>query len=233
MRNAGEINALIICLLLAASVVPIRGLTQGLLRQPGSCGLYFKNMGELKKQLGEQVQFYRFHEGERIASIGAQCANWEAAFMTLCDSVDLYLEDIDSTSLNDSQVRSAWQYYSAMANAPIRTTTHVVIGNDTTTLLPSNFFDKIIIINSFHEFNQQVRMLADIRDKLKPGGRLEIDETLARKSGELHIQCHKRIFTEEELIEIVEKTGFHYLEGLNMNFRASVPVRKIFAFEKR
>jgi ubiquinone/menaquinone biosynthesis C-methylase UbiE len=206
--------------------------SQNLLSFKEHCGLYFKNIDQLKKQIAEQVKFYDFHQGETVASIGAQCANWEASFAVLSDSIHFYLEDIDSTSLNAAQASFAWKYYSQLSGKQISSSFNIVIGRDTSTNLPDQFFDKIIIINSFHEFSDQQKMLADILKKLKPNGILNIDEILAKKSGELHIQCHQRIYTENELIEILQKNGFKYVGGLDMNFRNSKPVRKIFAFEK-
>jgi hypothetical protein len=73
-------------------------------------------------------------------------------------------------------------------------------------------------------------MLADIKKKLNPRGMLYIDETLARKSGELHGVCHKRIYLNSELIDLLKANGFEYVDALDMKFRKSKPVRKIFAF---
>jgi predicted methyltransferase len=205
---------------------------QNLKSIPGHCGLYYGTMDQLNRQITEQVKFYDFQPGQTVASIGAQCANWEAAFAVKTDSIIFYLEDIDSTTLNDKQAGFTWNYYSTLSQKKITCTYKIIIGNEKSTNLPTLFFDKILIINSFHEFSDQPQMLADIAEKLKPGGVLYIDETLAKKSGELHIQCKKRIFTSEEIIEIFKKNGFQFIDGKNMDFRKSKPVRKIFAFKK-
>jgi ubiquinone/menaquinone biosynthesis C-methylase UbiE len=233
MKKNGKISDMkkILLLIIVFHIVNL-GSSQNLLSFKKHCGLYFKTIDQLKKQVAEQVKFYDFHKGETVASIGAQCANWEASFAVLSDSINFYLEDIDPASLNTEQVSFAWKYYSQLSGKQISSSFHIVIGSDTTTNLPDQFFDKIIIINSFHEFSDQQKMLADILKKLKPNGILNIDETLAKKSGDVHIQCHKRIYTENELIEILEKNGFKYINGLDMNFRNSKPVRKIFAFKK-
>lgn len=108
----------------------------------------------------------------------------------------------------------------------------LVVGTETATNLPDHLFDKILIINSFHEFTYQKEMLRDIAKKLKPGGILYIDEALARKSGELHSVCNKRIYVDEELINILKENGYEYIDGDVRSFRKSKPVRKIFAFKK-
>jgi ubiquinone/menaquinone biosynthesis C-methylase UbiE len=108
-----------------------------------------------------------------------------------------------------------------------------VLGDEKKTNLPNQLFDKVMIINSFHEFTYQEEMLEDIARKLKPGGLLYIDEALARRAGELHGVCKKRIYLDEELVSFLKENGYEYVDGLDMKFRKSKPVRKIFAFRKK
>lgn len=198
----------------------------------GHCGLYYKTLESLHKQQDSILQFYNFQSGQTIASIGAQCCNWEAAYAAVSDNLNFYLEDIDSAYFNEKQASFAWKYYDSLCGKPMTSNYRLVLGDEKKTNLPDRLFDKILIINSFHEFTFQKEMLADIKNKLKPGGILFIDETLARRSGELHGVCHKRIYLSEELIAILKETGFEYVDGLDMEFRKSKPVRKIFAFKK-
>jgi ubiquinone/menaquinone biosynthesis C-methylase UbiE len=107
----------------------------------------------------------------------------------------------------------------------------MIIGTERSTALPENTFDKMLIINSFHEFSYQTEMLADIKQKLKTGGILYIDEALPKRPGQLHGICNKPMFTQEEMIAALEKNGFEYINGLDMNFRNKKPLRKIFAFQ--
>ena len=196
------------------------------------CGLYYLNYEDLLTRKGAELEFYNFKAGQTIASIGAQCCHWEAAYAAASDSLDFWLEDIDSSFFNERQASFAWNYYDSMLGRPMNSTRHLILGDEKKTNLPDTSFDKILIINSFHEFNFQKEMLADIKMKLKPFGILYIDETLAKKAGELHGVCHKRIYLPEELIAILKENGFEYVDGLGMKFRKSKPVRKIFAFMK-
>jgi ubiquinone/menaquinone biosynthesis C-methylase UbiE len=106
----------------------------------------------------------------------------------------------------------------------------MIIGDERSTSLPENTFDKILVINSFHEFTFKAEMLADIKKKLKPGGVLYIDEALPRKQRQLHGICNKPMFTNEETIAIFEKNGFEYIGGIDFNYGQKNPIRKIFAF---
>jgi SAM-dependent methyltransferase len=201
-------------------------------RIKGRPGYFYKDMGRLEKQMSGVVKFYDLRPGQAIASIGAQSGNVEASIAALSDSLLFYLEDIDPKTLNDSNVAFAWKYYSELRGKPITCQYKIFIGDEESTNLPEHYFDKILIVNSFHEFSNQKKMLADIRSKLKRDGILFIDEVVARKNGDLHVQCKKRIFTEEEMVAIFKENGFEYTHGMDMSFRKSKPSRKIYAFKK-
>lgn len=106
----------------------------------------------------------------------------------------------------------------------------MILGDEKSTSLPENSFDKILIINSFHEFTFVTEMLTDIKKKLKPGGILYIDEALPIKQGQLHGICNHPMLTHEETIAVLVKNGFEYINGIDFNYRRKNPTRKIFAF---
>jgi SAM-dependent methyltransferase len=197
------------------------------------CGGFYKSMDDLRKMQQKEIGFYDFRSGQTIASIGAQCCHWEAAYAATTDSVTFYLEDIDSSKFKKSQVEFAWNYYSTLRGRPMTSDYKMIIGDERSTSLPENTFDKILIINSFHEFTYQAEMLADIKKKLKAGGILYIDEALPKRSGQLHGICNLPMHTNEETIAIFEKNGFEYINGIDFNYRQKVPVRKIFAFRMK
>jgi len=194
------------------------------------CGGFYKSMDDLRKMQQKEIGFYGFRSGQTIASIGAQCGHWEAAYAATTDSVTFYLEDIDSSKFKKAQVEFAWNYYATIRGRPMTSDYNMIIGDERSTSLPEDTFDKILIINSFHEFTFQAEMLADIKKKLKPDGILYIDEALPKRQGQLHGICNKPMLTNEETIELFAKNGFEYIDGIDFNYRQKVPVRKIFAF---
>jgi SAM-dependent methyltransferase len=198
----------------------------------GYCGIFYKTMEDLYRQKQTELDFYNFHSGQAVASIGAQCGHWEAAYASTTDSVRFCLEDIDTAFFNKRQVSFAWHYYDSLRGRPMTCTYTMITGTEESTLLPEYTFDKIIIINSFHEFSRVDEMLADIKTKLKPGGILYIDETVPKKLGQLHGVCKKPMFTSEEMISILSKNGYEYIDGLEILFRKGKPFRKIYAFRK-
>ena len=194
------------------------------------CGGFYKSMHDLLKMQQKEIGFYDFKSGQTIASIGAQCANWEAAYAATTDSVTFYLEDIDSSKFKKSQVEFAWNYYATLRGRPMTSVYKMIIGDERSTSLPENTFDKILVINSFHEFTFQAEMLADIKKKLKPDGILYIDEALPKRPGQLHGICNLPMLNSEEMIAVFANNGFEYVNGLDFNYRQKKPVRKIFAF---
>ena len=217
-----------ICLL----VLRLQADAQKMQMIKGYCGLYYKTMDDLYRQKQSELDFYEFESGQVVASIGAQCGHWEAAYASTTDSVQFYLEDIDTAFFNQRQIGFAWHYYDSLRGRPMTSTYSLITGTEESTLLPENTFDKIIIINSFHEFTQQEEMLADIKTKLKANGILYIDETVPKKPGQLHGVCKKPMFTSEKMISIFSKNGYEYIDGLEILFRKGKPFRKIYAFRK-
>jgi SAM-dependent methyltransferase len=210
-----------------------QGNAQKMQRVEGYCGYYYKTMEDLYHQKQQELDFYKFKPGQTIASIGAQCGNWEAAYAATTDSIRFYLEDIDTCSFNKKQVGFAWHYYDSLRGSAMTSNYTMITGTEESTRLPENTFDKIIIINSFHEFTRRDEMLADIKSKLKPDGILYIDETVPKKEGQLHAQCKKPMLTPDEMISILTKNGYEYIDGLEILFRKGKPFRKIYAFRKR
>ena len=194
------------------------------------CGGFYKSMDDLRKMQQKEIGFYDFRSGQTIASIGAQCCFWEGAYAATTDSVTFYLEDIDTTKFKKEQTEFVWNYYANLRGRPMTSNYKMILGDERSTSLPENTFDKILIINSFHEFTFQSEMLADIKKKLKPGGILYVDEALPKRAGQLHGICNLRMLTSEETIAVFAKNGFEYVDGIDFNYRQKVPVRKIFAF---
>lgn len=220
------------CLAILFLLVCQSGNAQKMQMTKGYCGLYYYNMDDLYRQKQVELDFYDFKPGQTVASIGAQCSHWEAAFAATTDSIHFYLEDIDTTYFNNEQTGFAWHYYDSLRGSPMTCTYSLTIGTEKSTGLPDNSFDKILIINSFHEFTYRDEMLADIKTKLKPGGILYIDETVPKKPGQLHGVCKMPMLSHEEMINILSRNGFKYINGIELQFRKKWPMRKIYAFMK-
>lgn len=196
----------------------------------GYCGIYYKSMDDLYHQKQAELDFYQFRPGQRIASIGAQCSHWEAMFAAASDSIHFYLQDIDTSFFNPRQSAFAWHYYDSLRGKPTTSTYQMVLGTEHSTGLPEQIFDKIMIINSFHEFTNKAGMLSDLSGKLKKDGILYIDEAVPRKSGQKHGICKFPMLLQEEMIQILQANGYTLTGTINIDFRVNKTYRKIYAF---
>lgn len=160
----------------------------------------------------KSLSIYNFQENEIIASIGASSGVWEIWFASQVEGLTFYLQDIDSVNCNQEEIEYGVKYYEKLLRKPISGKFIPIIGTQYTTNLCQNTFDKVLIINSLHEFNSPEIILQDIHKILKSNGQLFIEEQIADFSGEIHEGCGKRLFTESELISLLEENNFYLKE---------------------
>jgi SAM-dependent methyltransferase len=160
----------------------------------------------------KSLSIYNFQPNETIASIGASSGVWEIWFASQVEGLTFYLQDIDPLNCNQEEIEYGIKYYEKLLQKSISGKFIPIIGTQSATNLPKNIFDKVLIINSLHEFEKPEIILQDIHEILKSNGKLFIEEQIAKFSGEIHEGCGKRLFTENELIEILKNCGFELIE---------------------
>jgi SAM-dependent methyltransferase len=198
----------------------------------GFHGTFYKSFEKLQLQHGAVAGFYNFKPHEKVASIGAQTCVGEAIYACFCDSVEFYLEDIDTTYFNRPQAAYVWNYYGNLRGKPLTSTYKLVTGTPEATRLPDLYFDKCLIINSFHEFTRPQAMLKDIYGKLKPGGLLYIDEQVPQKPGKKHGSCNMLLYSAKEMDDTVCAAGFKPAGGYTVTLHKGKPRRYIYAYQK-
>mgnify|MGYP002777653387 CR=1 FL=1 len=152
---------------------------------------------------------YDFQKGEVIASIGAYDGEREIIFSMMADSLTFYLQDINPIMLEPEQVAVRAEFWYNQANLTDRNVVfNSVRGREKDTRLPERFFDKILIENSLHEFTYPKEMLLSVARNLKPGGRVFIGEIMVGWRGQRHEGCLKRLYTEKQLLKLLDETGF-------------------------
>jgi ubiquinone/menaquinone biosynthesis C-methylase UbiE len=162
--------------------------------------------------LQKSLETYQFKPFETIASIGASSGVWEIWFASQVDNLTFYLQDIDPLNCNQEEIDYGVKYYEKLLQQKIIGTFIPVIGNQNQTNLPYKIFDKILIINSLHEFSLIDKILQDVKKCLKPSGVLFIEEQLTKASGEIHEGCGRRLFTQKELVDCLEENRFKMVE---------------------
>ncbi|MCU0470791.1 MAG: class I SAM-dependent methyltransferase [Arcicella sp.] len=160
----------------------------------------------------KSLSIYQFKENETIASIGASSGVWEIWFASQVENLTFYLQDIDEQNCNEEEIAYGVKYYENLLQKPISGKFIPIIGTPHQTNLPSDTFDKVLIINSLHEFQFPLFILRDIQRILRKEGTLFIEEQLANFQGEIHEGCGKRLFTQHELIDLLQKSGFQLKE---------------------
>ncbi len=173
------------------------------------------------------LEVYQFQKGEKIASVGAGGALWEVGFGFECDEICIYVQDINPELITPNEINDSIASLEKIYKKPFKSTIYSVVGSATKTHLPDNFFDKILIINSLHEFEYAAKIISDLRTKLIKGGKIFVEEQLASFTKEIHQGCGKLLFTKIELIALFKKNGFVCKNTFIRNKNVS-----IFCFEK-
>jgi ubiquinone/menaquinone biosynthesis C-methylase UbiE len=159
--------------------------------------------------------FDHFHlqTHEKVASIGCGGGLWEVLASFDTQQVAFHLQDINPELLNDQNLKETITYFEKQFGRPSDCSIQVTIGTPKETGLSTKYFDKVLLINSFHEFEYQIEMLVECQRILKPNGQLIVEEQPAKFSGELHEGCGKRLYLETELIDLFNKNGFQLIES--------------------
>ena len=156
----------------------------------------------------KSLSIYNLQPNETIASIGASSGVWEIWFASQVEGLTFYLQDIDPLNCNQEEIEYGIKYYEKLLQKPISGKFIPIIGTQSETNLPENLLDKVLVINSLHEFETPELILRDIQRILKTNGQLFIEEQIATFSGEIHEGCGKRLFTEIELINFLKENNF-------------------------
>jgi len=161
-----------------------------------------------------------FKANDVVADVGSGNGWFDVALGIKTDSVNFYLEEIDSSYIKDGRLNEAVVAYSKIKTKPITCTYHQTVGSEKGTNLPSDYFDKVLLIDCFHHLAFRNEMIADIKRILKPNGKLIVFEAVARKPGQIFRSCHMVIFTREEIIKSFAKDGLqlnHIYRTVNGN----------------
>lgn len=98
----------------------------------------------------------------------------------------------------------------------------VVFSSYTSATLPSASVDKIILVDTYHHFDDYAAMLASMLDALRPGGEMTVVDFDRREDSRDWIQGHVRA-PKETFREEIEAAGFEFIdeveiEGMVDNF---------------
>jgi SAM-dependent methyltransferase len=129
------------------------------------------NMDSIKNELASHcLDTINFRKGEVIADIGAGNGYLEGMLSLFRDSLTFYIQDIDTTICNKSAVGKVADFYKNLKKEPFNNNFIAVNGTDSTTNLPDNIFDKILMINTYQYIKKPKPFIKDVHKKLKNDG---------------------------------------------------------------
>ena len=152
---------------------------------------------------------------EKIASVGAGYGDEEVMMSVFNEGIDWTLQDIDSTALSPKIFNDVLHYFENIIKRPIKAKFSIIIGDEKKTNLSEDTYDKVLIINAYHEITEKASILADIHRNLNKNGKVIIVESMAKKKGQKHPGCHDLKLLEPEFLKEMEGFNFKFLNKIN------------------
>jgi SAM-dependent methyltransferase len=129
------------------------------------------NPDSIKQELASNcLDTINFVNGQIIADIGAGNGYLEGMLSLFFDSLTFYIQDIDTSICNQSEVNRVADFYKNIKKEPFNNKFIAVNGTDSTTNLPDNIFDKILMINTYQYIKKPKAFILDVNKKLKNDG---------------------------------------------------------------
>jgi ubiquinone/menaquinone biosynthesis C-methylase UbiE len=171
------------------------------------------------KKWGPYLKQFDFKAHDIVLSLGCGGAWREFELSLLTDSITFYLEDIDSLALNTKSISTKINEFKNNRKRPLNNNFHIVYG--TTEKIPVNdqLCNKVLIMNSFHHFDNKEMMLGAINRVLLPQGKLIITDHISLDvSKESSYGCDRKYFllNEKDLITLIEKSNFKLVSVTKM-----------------
>jgi SAM-dependent methyltransferase len=129
------------------------------------------NIDSIKKMLGSHcLDTINFKNGEIIADIGAGNGYLEGMLSLFLDSLTFYIQDIDTSICNQSAVNKVVDFYKNLKNKPFNNKFIAINGTDSTSNLPDNICDKILMLYTYQYIKKPKAFIQDVRKKIKNDG---------------------------------------------------------------
>ena len=145
-------------------------------------------------------------EGETIASIGAGNGIKEIQISCFVKDINWYLQEIDSVRLY--QFEEVLAYHENLIDSSLSADFELVVGTEDSTGLPHELFDRVLMLNVFHEIELRKGIMTEIHQLLNQDGVLVIMERMGDEVGEIHRDCKYPKLTEPSFLQ--EMNGYGY-----------------------
>jgi len=182
------------------------------------------------KKWGKWLTQFDLKANDTIVSLG--CGNgWrEFELSLLTNKLTFYLEDLDSVSLNHRNISKSKAEFADNRKSPLTNTFQIIYGTTKTIPIKDAFADKVMIMNSYHHFDDKDLMLKEIYRVLNPHGKLIItDHVSLTESKESSYGCDRKYYllNEKDLIDQIVKSNFKLITVTKMAKQT-----RVFVFQK-
>lgn len=164
------------------------------------------NYSEIKQEYDSYHHFTNCQPGETIASIGAGNGMKEVQISCFNKGITWYLQEIDSSRLYEFD--EVLRYHENVMDSSVDADFNLVLGTENSTALPHEIFDRVLMLNVFHEIETQEGIMMEIHQLLDKGGVLIVMERMGENKGEVHADCGYPKLTEDEFLEDMSKYGY-------------------------
>ena len=169
---------------------------------------------EINNSFQPILKFMDYKPGMTFADVGAAAGVSTVMMATLMDKSTIYIQDIDTSKLKLRNVEKIIDFYSKQSKFDLRSRNkfQITIGNKEHSNLPEKTFDLIHSNATIHAFDSPDSMLMDLRNKLKPTGRIFIRDCFKNDHSAgaycSDKKCAKPLMTIDEFISLMKKNGF-------------------------
>lgn len=180
--------------------------------RPYTCGFITKDLSELKENY-QRYSHLGVQAGETVASVGASNGYVEVQLSCFVDNVNWTLQDIDTGCLNPNELEKVIAHHESLTGKKINANFEIVIGTESKTNLLLATYDRVLLVNVFHEISQPNRkdVLIDIYAALKENGFVNIMERMGTKPGQKHGDCGHIKLLEPDFVEEMKSYGFEFV----------------------
>jgi ubiquinone/menaquinone biosynthesis C-methylase UbiE len=160
------------------------------------------------------LEFMNYKPGMAFADVGAGSGALTVMMASLMDGSLVYIQDIDTAVLKQSQVTKMIDYYSKRSGDDLRAKNqfNITIGGIFKSHLPDSTFDLIYSNATVHNFTSLDSIAIDLGRKLKPGGVLYLRDSFKGDHGEGAVcsdpKCARPLLTIDECLFIMKRNGF-------------------------
>ena len=151
------------------------------------------------------LEFLDLKTTDSIADIGTGTGYSLAQIAGEYPGVYFTVEDIDSSECNRKKMLKEIRRWGNKANID-QFSFHY--GTETSTGLPANSYNKVMMFNLVHELTYKTEMLNDIRKILSSEGVILAEEILVRKKTKKDKNCNYPYLTEDEFKKVMADNKF-------------------------